>query len=346
LELNKFIEEKFLNWLIQHNIEFFQNIKLSSVSWLKAGGVARIIVYPKNISECQKILKFLHLNNIKFLTIGNLSNILFRDGKILTPMISLRRMNSFKNNENNKHISIEAEAGLSITKFSNSLLNLKINGVEGLIGIPGNIGGGIAMNASSYSSELCTFLSYVIVLDKNGDEIRLKKESLNLQWRSSIFLKNQYLIISAVFTVPKKHIFEQPNTKLITERIKNHRKEFQEKKLPNLGSLFATKNIYKDLSKKNFIFLLLFLFNKIGTAFFYSFNKKNFFNFRKFMILVYLYFLGLQKYKYFTSSEKTLNCLVNKGSLSSQEAVHFVRDFEKKTKDILRLENIIIDDVK
>ena len=36
------------------------------------------------------------------------------------------------------------------------------------------------------------------------------------------------------------------------QKIKKHREKFQEKKYPNLGSLYATKNLYYDLSKISF----------------------------------------------------------------------------------------------
>ena len=50
----------------------------------------------------------------------------------------------------------------------------KVTGTEGLVGIPGSIGGGVCMNASSYGNELCTYIESVSD-DNNGNLQDLNK---------------------------------------------------------------------------------------------------------------------------------------------------------------------------
>ena len=95
--------------------------------------------------------------------------------------------------------------------------------------------------------------------------------------------------------------------------------------MPNLGSIFATKDIYKDLSKKNFLFLL-YVFYKISSVYYFNFNQKKLSIFRKNFIKIYLKFLNLDKFEKFSSSSRTLNCLVNRGSNSSTEAINFLKN--------------------
>ena len=79
---------------------------------------------------------------------------LIRDGKIYRPIINLIRIKEpiTMLDDNEKYISLKVSSGLSIFKLVNyTTNNLHISGQEGMIGIPGTIGGAIITNASSYA---------------------------------------------------------------------------------------------------------------------------------------------------------------------------------------------------
>ena len=143
------------------------------------------------------------------------------------------------------------------------------------------------------------------------------------------------------FFISNKNYIGEKLTKKNSIIIAEHRKTYQESDLPNLGSIFATKNIYKDLSKKNLIFYLFYLIYKILSVYYFNFNKKKIAIFRKNFIKIYLKLLGLEKYENFSSSSKTLNCLVNKGSNSSTEAINFLKQFKKKKVKIVYILRIL-----
>ena len=129
-------------------------------------------------------------------------------------------------------------------------------------------------------------------------------------------------------------------------KIKEDRKKFQENKLPNLGSIYATKNLYKDFSRASFVLFFLYSIYLVGTKFLYVFIEgKYLLKFRKFIIKLYCIYFGVDV-NYFSLSEKTINCLVNKGSNESVEAFKLIDKIEKKTKKKIRLENILIKDIE
>ena len=125
------------------------------------------------------------------------------------------------------------------------------------------------------------------------------------------------------------------------------RRKLQESHLPNLGSLFATKNLYSDLKFISPTFFLLFILNKfLNFIFFRKFLKKYLPSIRNFISKLYIKNLGLDKYKEFSLSNKTINCLVNKGAIKSFDAINLVKDFQKKKiKYKVKLENIILDKI-
>jgi UDP-N-acetylmuramate dehydrogenase len=183
-------------WLNENKIKNSKNYAVSSKSWLKAGGVIKNFITPENIDDCVKVLKFFKQNNIKSYTLGNISNIIIRDGNIFTPIINLHNLSDINENKINDELLLKVNAGTSMSKFSKFVTNKGFTGCEGLVGIPGSVGGGIVMNAGSYGSCISDFLISVECLDINGDFKTFKKNELNLSFRKSIFQTNNFLILN------------------------------------------------------------------------------------------------------------------------------------------------------
>lgn len=332
-------------WLTSNNISYKEKYEVRYSSWIKAGGVINYFITPENTEGCVNLIKYFQKNKIKFYILGNQSNTIIRDGVVLTPIINLNKMNKLTITETENGVSVLCEGGVSIPRFSKNVIKKGFTGTEGLLGIPGSVGGGICMNASSYGNELTNYLSKVRIVNEKGEEIELKKSELELRWRGSIIKGKKSLITHATFLIPKNKYIGKNLTTINSQKIIDHRKTFQENDLPNLGSIFATRDIYRDLSKKNFIFFVVYLFYKLSSIYYFNLNKKKLSTFRKNFIKLYLRLLELDKFETYTSSSKTLNCLVNKGSSSSTEAIHFLKTFKKNTKNCLNIENIILDEI-
>jgi hypothetical protein len=71
-----------------------------------------------------------------------------------------------------------------------------------------------------------------------------------------------------------------------------------------------------------------------------------FLNYRKTVIKIYSLFLKIDKQSRYGFSDRTLNCIVNYGSTSSNDAITIIRNLQNKFKKTNRLENIILDDIK
>ena len=336
---------KIQEWLKENDIYFHKDVDISLRSWIKAGGIVRTFIQPDNITKCHELIKFFSKEKINFYVLGNQSNVIIRDGIIETPIINFIKLSHVKLNKSLNGLHITCGSGVPIPKFSKNLTNRGYSGAEGILGIPGSIGGGICMNASSYNGYLATYIEDVKVVSNNGELLILKKKDLNLRWRGSIIKDKSYVVLECKFFIPNKNYIGENETKKISDKILKHRRYYQENKLPNLGSIFATKNIYKDLSRKNIIFFLLYIFHKLGGYFFYKFNKSKILSFRKFIITLYLKMLGLDNFDQWGTSDKTLNCLVNKGAKETDKAISFLKEFKKKTKKYFEMENIILEDI-
>ncbi len=162
-------------WLIKNEISFKENFDLSFRSWIKAGGIIKLYINPSNIEEVKDIVSFLKSEKITYYILGNISNTLIRDGNIYTPIINLQKIQNIDQISSNVY---SVGAGTSISRFANFFSKKGFSGIQGLVGIPGSVGGGVFMNASSYGSCISDFLTSVIFMDEYGKIHKKKKRSI------------------------------------------------------------------------------------------------------------------------------------------------------------------------
>ena len=341
-------KNKLSSFLIKKKIKFEKNFDLKKRSWLRAGGVFTNYIEPYTREQIIDLVKFFSENNLDYYIVGNLSNIIFRDGNIETPIICIKNYNSITVNDEPRKFKVSVCCGISIFKFVNFISHkLKISGLEGLVGIPGSLGGGIYMNASSYDSYISEYLKEIKYVNFEGEEIIIKKEDAKLEWRSSIFhnYKNT-IILNAMFEFSKDNITDIDIINKNIAKVKKHRFTFQEKKSPNLGSLFATKDLYKDISETSFLFKFLYYLNQLFTKLIRRFlNEEYLIKFRKLMVSIYSLLIGINNKSSFKLSERTINCLINNNSSNANEAIKIIRKYQKKIKYSQRLENIILEKI-
>ncbi len=344
------MNEKIKIWLKKEKIFFIDNFEVYKRSWLRCGGVINLYIQPDSCKQAYKILKFFKDENIDFYVLGNLSNTLVRDGLILTPIINLKKIQFISRlKTKDSSVLIKCSAGTPIFKLATYVsYNLSITGTEGLIGIPGSIGGAVYMNASSYDSCISDYLHAVIFFDIKNKKIVLKKrDDLLFGWRNSPFQKNNNIILICYFRF-NQVCFD--NIEIINNKIKKireHRSFFQENTYPNLGSLYATKDLYYDLGQLSFFLKILFNMNFYTTKVLRKFFKKNsIIIFRKFLVFLYSKYFKIKKSDNFLFSDKTINCLINKnGSKNSSEAILLIKKIDKIINGKINKEIVILDKI-
>ncbi|MBL8859465.1 MAG: FAD-binding protein [Planctomycetes bacterium] len=77
-----------------------------------------------------------------------------------------------------------AWSGVSMPKLVNAAAELGWSGVEGLAGVPGNVGGGVAMNAGGRWGEMWGVVERVLVVDEQGEFQELDRQSCSPRYRN------------------------------------------------------------------------------------------------------------------------------------------------------------------
>ena len=187
--------------------EVLENVSLKDYNTYKIGGKTRYLVKPYNIDSLKELLIYIKNNTLKYIIIGNGSNIILPDSDYDGVVILLSKLNEIKINEN----TINAFCGVSLTYFVNDLVKYNLGGLESLSGIPGTLGGAIVNNAGCYGQTISDKLNSVTYLE-NGEIKTINKEECNFSYRDSIFKKNKnFIILSAKFILDYKNKEEMLN---------------------------------------------------------------------------------------------------------------------------------------
>lgn len=191
--MNKeFIYKQLLNILEEESVKTDEPMK-KHISF-KVGGPADFLVKPKTEEELAKVIKFAKEENIPYLVIGNGSNLLVKDGGIRGIVIELS--DNFNNFEIEGNI-IKAQSGALLAILGRNALRNSLTGIEFAAGIPGTLGGALAMNAGAYGGEMKDIVKSVRLMDTDGNILDFTNEQMEFSYRRSILSRTDYIVLSA-----------------------------------------------------------------------------------------------------------------------------------------------------
>ena len=231
-----------------------KNVSLSKYTTYRVGGVASVIVYPKNIDSLIQLIKILKANQVLYKILGNGSNLLFSDKKYEGVLIKLSEFDDIEFFGQNK---VRVGAGFSLVRLCALVAKRGLAGLEFASGIPGTVGGSVYMNAGAYKSDMGYVVSEVKVLTPDLRVISLVNKEMQFHYRTS-FLQHhpEYICLEVVFRL------EKGNRKMIEDVIKerrNRRKESQPLEYPSAGSVFRNPEgrfagqMIEELGLKGFV---------------------------------------------------------------------------------------------
>ena len=151
---------------------------LGAATWFRVGGPADVLVRPADMDDLLLLLRDLP-DDVPLTVIGAASNMIIRDGGVAGVVVRLAR--GFG------EIAVEADgvvagaAALDVTVAETAAANA-LGGLEFLVGIPGTIGGAVAMNAGAYGAEVKDVLDWAEVATPAG-LLRLSAAALRFAYR-------------------------------------------------------------------------------------------------------------------------------------------------------------------
>ena len=157
-----------------------ENEPLARHTTFRVGGPADVLFLPESAQELQRAMELAREAGEDCLVIGNGSNLLVRDGGVRGLVIKLAGPMSGVSVEGT---AIRAQAGASLSQVSRAALQASLTGLEFASGIPGSLGGALAMNAGAYGGELSQVVREAMVLmDGRVQTGNLERGRLSEKW--------------------------------------------------------------------------------------------------------------------------------------------------------------------
>ncbi len=148
-------------------------------SW-RVGGPARRLYRPADAADLAVFLRRLDPEE-PLLWVGLGSNLLVADAGF--PGTVVETQGCLKNLGAVGDLEVRAEAGVSCAKVSRFAARRGLIGVEFLAGIPGTMGGALAMNAGAWGSETWTPVALVRTIDRRGEVRERPPEDFRVGYR-------------------------------------------------------------------------------------------------------------------------------------------------------------------
>ncbi|PKN70846.1 MAG: UDP-N-acetylenolpyruvoylglucosamine reductase [Deltaproteobacteria bacterium HGW-Deltaproteobacteria-12] len=218
--------------------KIFYDEPMSQHSSLRVGGRADALIVIESEVQLAQIVRKLQPAGIDYLPVGNLTNIIVRDGGYrgaILLMSGLREIN-YRQMPDGGHY-INAQGGAALAQAAALAAANELTGLEFCSGIPGSIGGAVWMNAGAYGAEMKDVIEEVSLLDANGLQATMKKEEIVFSYRRTS-LPRESIILNARLKL------EKGERKQIQDKMKEILQARQQKHplaYPNAGSIF--KNI-------------------------------------------------------------------------------------------------------
>ena len=181
-----------------------ENEPLAPKTAFKTGGAAAIFLQPGNLPELELALKTLARLELEFMVLGGGSNLLIADSGIQDrAVISLDRgFQDYKIvGSDNDSVMIQAGSAVRLATLIRLSMIGGYCGLESLAGIPGTLGGALAMNAGAYGATIYDFVSAVSVWC--GTElVWLPRSELNPAYRNG-GLADKDIVVTVWFHLPR-----------------------------------------------------------------------------------------------------------------------------------------------
>lgn len=213
------------------DLDIKTNEPLMKYTYTKTGGNADFYITVRSTEETSSLIRYCTTRGIPVTYLGNGSNIIIRDGGIRGVVINLLEI---------KHTRVEGDrlivgSGYPIIEASRDALAHELTGLEFACGIPGSIGGAIYMNAGAYGGEVKDCILEVTAITPEGEVITFSKDTLELDYRTSVFQENNCIILEAVFQLQKGNPDE---IKALMDDLTDKRESKQPLEYPSCGSVF------------------------------------------------------------------------------------------------------------
>jgi UDP-N-acetylmuramate dehydrogenase len=191
---------KIVSALPELSVELQQGIALSELTSLAIGGTTDLLRVKKHES-IPDVLSLLDASGIPHKFLGGGSNLLVGDGELPFVVLQLVQPEPGVVIEGNfASVDAAADLGRTVTFCAKN----DLGGMEGLIGVPGTVGGALRMNAGAYGMQIGSYVREVKLYRAAGRKIEvLRGEQISFEYRHTSFAPDD-MMLAVTLELPSK----------------------------------------------------------------------------------------------------------------------------------------------
>jgi len=185
-------------------VEHKAGVSLAQKTSLEIGGTSDLLVIRRHES-LPGLIQLLKDNKVPHRFLGGGSNVLLPDGELPWVVLQLARQDPEVRFEgNNVFVDCAADLGRTVTTCAKH----DLGGMEGLIGVPGSIGGALRMNAGAYGTQIGTHVREVKIYRAATGQIEtLRGSEINFEYRHTSFAADD-IMLTVRLELPSKSYSE------------------------------------------------------------------------------------------------------------------------------------------
>lgn len=199
------------------------DVPMSDLTTFRIGGPARVLVEPLDPESAAEVVRRALEREVPLRILGNGSNLLVNDAGVDAVVLCTSRMRRAIREDNKYYLW----AGTPLVGFVNDAARSGLSGVEGIIGVPAQIGGAIAMNAGGRWGEIFDVVETVTICSLETGEVRtLSRAEMNPRYRDSnlgrVLVLEATLSLKpgdpkAIVATTREHLLEKNAAQPVTE---------------------------------------------------------------------------------------------------------------------------------
>lgn len=175
--------------------ELLYDAPLATLNSWRVGGAAECLFRPADVEDLSGFLASgLAPGPLTWLGLG--SNVLIRDGGVRGTVIAVH--GGLSGLRISAHGEVEVEAGVPCAKVARQSAQRGLTGAEFLAGIPGTMGGALAMNAGAFGGETWAIVNAVTTMSADGGLRRRPPGSFEIGYRSVRGLEDEWFVAATL----------------------------------------------------------------------------------------------------------------------------------------------------
>ena len=186
--------------LVEMDVELRPGTALSAETHLGIGGTTDLLSI-KSHDSIPDLLNLLDGNHLPHRFLGGGSNLLVQDGELPWVALQLARSEPEVTLEGNfAQIDAAADLGRTVTYCAKN----DLGGMEGLIGVPGTVGGALRMNAGAYGTQIGSYVREVKLYRASERKLEiLRGDQISFEYRHTSFAPDD-MMLAVKLELPSK----------------------------------------------------------------------------------------------------------------------------------------------